>query len=207
MVKFSSQLEQKSFQVGFENEELKQIFSKNINLLQEKLEEAPIFINPDHYEVNKQDTNLNDFILHFFNDISEAFPDREQDLRLINPDTNTFCSLDPILTRKTLENFIYNSVKYSPKSSDISVSCSETDKDIKISVKDFGIGFTSQELDSLQNLNPGKQARFSPDKAQGSGFGLYNAISYALNQGAYVEVSSSGKDIGLGSTFSIVFPK
>ena len=188
-------------------DEFKQIFSKNIQLLGDQLQELPDFIDPSCYSVKKEDTNLNDFIPQFFNEISQAFPDREQHLRLINSDANIDCSLDPVLTRKTLENFIYNSAKYSPPNSNIFVFYSEDDHHIKISVKDFGIGFSPKELDSLQNLKPGKEARLSPDEASGTGFGLYNAIFYALKQGAYVEVSSAGKDIGLGSTFSLVFPK
>ena len=207
MLKFNESLQQKSLQSNFADNELKQIFFKNMQLLGDQLQELPDFIDPDRYPVNKQDTNLNDFIPQFFNEISQAFPDRDQHFRLINPDTNTFCSIDPVLTKKTLENFIYNAIKYSPKNSNIFLSYFETNENVKISVRDFGIGFSPKELYSLQNLKPGKTARFSPDEASGTGFGLYNAIFYALKQGAYVEVSSAGKDIGLGSTFSLVFPK
>lgn len=186
----------------------KKTISKNINLLNEQIKEIPEFMDIDNYKVNKKETSLNEFISEVVKkDIRDGIPDRMHHIRIIRPDNNITCLLDPKLTKKVLENFIYNSVKYSPEGTNIFISSYEDEKEVKISVKDFGIGLSPDELNSFKEFNPGKTIRFAPDKATGSGLGLYNAFSYAIQQGASVEISSGGKNTGLGSTFSLVFKK
>lgn len=185
----------------------KKIISKNINLLNEQIKEIPDFIDIDNYKVNKEEINLNKFMSDDIKSIRDGIPDRINHIRIIRPENNISCLFDKKLTKKVLENFIYNAVKYSPEGTNIFISSYEDEKEIKISVKDFGIGLSPDELNSFKEFNPGKTIRFAPDKATGSGLGLYNAFSYAIQQGASVEISSNGKNKGTGSTFSLVFKK
>lgn len=185
----------------------KKIISKNINLLNEQIKEIPDFIDIDNYKVNKEEVNLNKFMSDDIKSIRDGIPDRINHIRIIRPENNISYLFDKKLTKKVLENFIYNAVKYSPEGTNIFISSYEDEKEVKISVKDFGIGLSPDELNSFKEFNPGKTIRFAPDKASGSGLGLYNAFSYAIQQGASVEISSNGKNKGTGSTFSLVFKK
>jgi signal transduction histidine kinase len=157
-------------------EGVKELFKKSLSSLDQQIEEMPEFIDINEYQVNKKNVNLNNFIPDILDVIKKDLSERQDHIKFIRSTEAINCHLDSRLTQKTLENFIHNSIKYSPKNSNIFVFFTEKNGEVTISVKDFGIGLKPKELDSLEKLEPGEGTRFSSDKAHGTGFGFYNAI-------------------------------
>lgn len=100
-----------------------------------------------------------------------------------------------------ISNLIDNAIKYSPEGGDITVQLSTSGEMAFISVRDFGIGIASEDLDRLF-------IRFSriaprPD-VPGTGLGLYLARELArLHGGDIVAVSKQGE----GSEFTLSLPR
>jgi len=173
--------------------------------LREELADIPQFMNLDEYPVKKEKIDLVKAIPTFIDNIRSDIHHREHHLRVIPNEKPVECEIDVTLTEKILENFIFNSIKYTNprKEPNIVISCGQIDGHTKISVTDFGIGISAKNLEKLKKIKPGKETRFAKDVAEGSGFGLYNSIAYALKMGAYIEIHSEGE--GRGTTCSIVF--
>lgn len=72
---------------------------------------------------------------------------------------------------QVLINLLSNAAKYSPENSTITVSCSETEKDTKISVIDKGVGIPKKEIPLL--FNKFHRVRTTHNKTKGYGLGLY----------------------------------
>ena len=111
---------------------------------------------------------------------------------------------DPKLVRQVLDNLISNAIKYSPKGGNVIVSLdfSESDKELKVSVTDQGIGIDKEEISKIFNrlyrsTNPEVQ------KITGSGLGLAicKEIITVLNGKIYVE-----SKLEKGSKFSFTLP-
>ena len=198
-------------------ENIKNNFNKNVNLLSQEIEEIQDVMDIDKYPINKEIKDLNIFIPELLDKIKEEIFLDSHHIKFIPTIGNSiYQELDTRLTKKVIENFICNSIKYSPLNTNIMVGVNQTEEETKIFVKDFGIGLSSSELNYFSSQDesreqseyiPGKKARFAPKEAVGTGFGIYNAATYAARQGAGLEAFSSGKNKGAGSTFSLVFKR
>lgn len=174
------------------------------NSLREQLKELPIFLEFDNYQVNLEEVNVYNLINKKIEKIKEerTYP---HNFNIHCDNQNTTENLDVFLTDKIIENFVYNAMKYSSSEKPVQVDIKSTpDNELVISVKDFGIGLSSEQLNKMKDLNTGKFARQNPSYAPGSGYGFYNAVRFAVKMGAFIEVSSAGED--KGSTFSLIIP-
>ena len=71
---------------------------------------------------------------------------------------------------------------------------------IKISVKDFGIGIPQSEIDSIGNAF---YRASNTVKFKGNGLGISIVNEYLSNLGGRLEIES---EVGKGSTFTIILP-
>lgn len=106
------------------------------------------------------------------------------------------------LLEQAVTNLIVNALKYS-KSEQIDVSLVESVDEIRIDVKDYGIGIEEEHLERIF------ERFYRVDKARsretgGTGLGLAIVKNIAILHHGDVEVAS---EIGKGSTFSIVLLK
>jgi two-component system, sensor histidine kinase and response regulator len=100
-------------------------------------------------------------------------------------------------------NLISNAVKYNKDGGKVTCSIEKTDKEVKISVEDTGIGMTEDEVSKLF----GEFVRIKNEKTKyisGSGLGLsiLKKITELYNGNIFVE---SKEDVG--SKFIVVFPR
>ncbi|MEO6832327.1 MAG: chemotaxis protein CheB [Chitinophagaceae bacterium] len=103
--------------------------------------------------------------------------------------------------QQVLINLLTNAIKYSPTCNEVLVNVTVKDKLLQASIKDYGIGISSQHLDRIfeRFYRVQEQARHF----QGMGIGLY--ISYEIikrHQGKMWAESELGK----GSTFYFTIP-
>ena len=117
----------------------------------------------------------------------------------------------PIITgdseelRAAFSNLIDNAIKYSEQNIQISVAVSETpDHKIAIKVQDQGIGIPKAQLKRIFKRFyrvPGQVVA----RVKGTGLGLFIVQSIIERHGGKITAASEGE--GLGSEFTVLFPK
>jgi two-component system phosphate regulon sensor histidine kinase PhoR len=110
--------------------------------------------------------------------------------------------LDSRLMTQALVNLLDNAINYSNETSDIQISASKKEKELRISVQDYGIGIQKEHLSRLF------ERFYRVDKARsrelgGTGLGLAIVKHIAHAHGGRVFVDSIP---GKGSTFSLHLP-
>ena len=108
---------------------------------------------------------------------------------------------DDLQISQVINNLISNAVKYSPNSQNIEVYANKVGNFVKISVKDFGIGISSQ--DKAKIFNRFYRAGNIQKKFPGLGIGLYISHEIIANHNGTLWVES---EPGEGSTFSFTLP-
>ena len=112
-------------------------------------------------------------------------------------------TLDQSRLEQIFLNIISNSIHYTNKGN-ITVYLEDTEKEVKVYIKDTGIGINKEDqLDLFKKFGTGKS--FIKTKEYGSGLGLYISGFLANMMGIVIKLEKSEVDIG--STFSVTLPK
>ncbi len=110
---------------------------------------------------------------------------------------------DRYRTGQILTNLLSNAIKYSPKAKQIIVRSKLENKNIVVSVQDFGIGIEKgmeeKVFDRFFRIG-----QTSPNTYPGLGLGLYIAAEFVKRQGGKIWVKNSST--GKGSIFSFSLP-
>lgn len=102
--------------------------------------------------------------------------------------------------RQVLANLLDNAIKYTPSGGSVDIEAVKVQDEVKITVRDTGVGISDKELDSIwDRLYRGDKSR--SERGLGLGLSLVKAIVGAHR--GYVEVLSSP---GSGSVFSVHLP-
>ena len=108
---------------------------------------------------------------------------------------------DSRLLTQIISNLLSNALKYSKGAKKLPVIIVDYQKtQIKISVKDFGIGIPQSEIDSIGNAF---YRASNTVKFKGNGLGISIVNEYLSNLGGRLEIES---EVGKGSTFTIILP-
>jgi len=113
--------------------------------------------------------------------------------------------LDADATRlaQMIANLLTNAVKYTPASGSIWLAVACTDDDVRISVRDSGIGIAPEHLDTVFDMFSQLEPALS--RAQGGlGIGLSLVRGLAELHGGSISARSDG--VGQGSTFELRLP-
>ncbi len=111
-------------------------------------------------------------------------------------------SCDPEAVQQALYNLLSNAMKYSDEGKTIEMKASRRDHEVVISVKDEGIGISSEDQEKIFQ----KFYRVDNPKVRktgGSGLGLSVVNHIIENQGGTITVHS---ELNRGSVFSLHFP-
>lgn len=103
---------------------------------------------------------------------------------------------------QVLSNFLSNAIKYSPQSTDIIVHLLATKKEIKCSVRDFGIGITKAKQQQVFDKFF-RETGAMEDTFPGLGLGLYLSAEIIKKHEGHIWVESKK---GKGSTFGFMLP-
>jgi len=194
---------------GAEDAKLRRDFLENINqevdrlsklvsdlLLLSRLESDREFLNPV----------LTDFVALVTRTVSRFQPramkegitltlDIDGDIPPLNVDVNY---IDQVIS-----NLIDNAIKYTPSGGKVEVKVEDTEKAVKVSVKDTGIGIAKEDLPRIfERFYRGEKSRNLSLGGIGLGLSIVKHIVEA--HGGKVGVES---EIGKGSTFYFTLPK
>jgi len=108
---------------------------------------------------------------------------------------------DPRVFRRILGNLLGNALKYTPADGRVAVELQCTDADLKLTVRDEGIGLDPSELDQL--FEPFHRGGNVGDIA-GSGLGLTIVRAAVVAHGGELDANGS---LGEGCTFTVRLPR
>ena len=111
-------------------------------------------------------------------------------------------STDERRMKQVFLNLLSNSMKFTLSNGQITVSAYKGKENLLISVSDTGCGMSSQEIDKLFKPFSMSDSSRSLNKS-GSGIGLYLSKILVEKMGGTISVNSY---VGLGTTFSLLFP-
>lgn len=114
-----------------------------------------------------------------------------------DPEEKIFVHADYQRIFQVLANLISNSIKYSPKKTVITLYFEETDRDVKCSVSDQGVGIPPEDLGRIFERFYRVDKSRSKERG-GTGLGLAIVKHIMEGHGSHVTVES---EVGKGSTF------
>jgi len=120
----------------------------------------------------------------------------------VDPEIKGELTGDRELVEYAVYNLMTNAVKYSPPDTEISIASQIEKEQLRLSVKDQGIGMDSKELKNIfQKFYRTKRAEASGEKGTGIGLSIVEQIVH--HHGGKIEVTS---EVGKGSCFTVVLP-
>jgi signal transduction histidine kinase len=120
----------------------------------------------------------------------------------VDPEINGELTGDRELVEYAVYNVMTNAVKYSPPDTEISISSRTEKEQLRLSVKDQGIGMDAREMKNIfQKFYRTKRAEASGEKGTGIGLSIVEQIVH--HHGGKIEVTS---EVGKGSCFTMVLP-
>jgi len=153
-----------------------------------------------HVTVSLEESNINDCVEEVHEGLKnifkpgQTFEHRHSGAAMILMDCN--------LGKNILINLISNAIKYSPEGAPILVETTVTEKTIRISVRDRGMGIPDWEQKHL--FDRFFRASNAVNTTQGTGLGLYIVQRYAEMMGGTVGFKSAVEE---GSVFWVEFEK
>lgn len=155
--------------------------------------------NPD-FLVEKEPVTLQ----QVFNDLkrSAGVIAAEKNIEIVvsQPDTPCLMMADYVRLRQMFVVIVDNAIKFSHENSKIYITM-ETGEHIRVSIRDEGVGISSEELPNIFEKFYKSKLR---QNAKGSGLGLAIAKQICLKHNGTIQVESA---IGEGTTFTFTFPK
>lgn len=119
----------------------------------------------------------------------------------IPPDLFVFA--DKNMLKTILRNLISNSIKFTPKSGQVSVSAITNQSCIEIIVSDTGIGMDTNTIQSLFKIGKTKSVK-GTEGERGTGFGLLLCKEFVEKHGGTIWAES---ELGKSSDFKFTIPK
>ncbi len=111
---------------------------------------------------------------------------------------------DEQMVTSTFQNLISNSIKFTNDGGEITLSCSYSEKEIEIRVKDNGIGIEQEDLEKLFKIDERSTRIGKTNKNKGTGLGLILCKEFIELNGGKISVDS---ELGKGTTFFFTLPK
>jgi signal transduction histidine kinase len=170
--------------------------TKLSNLIQQMLDVSKMENGSLQYHI--EPLHFNPFFIETVNMIKMIIPDHKlhfseyDDVRIMG---------DKERLEQVFSNILVNAAKYSAKDTSITIDCGVTEKFIKITVKDEGIGLSAESMKLIFE-------KFYRDESvkqshTGLGMGLYITSKIIRDHGGEIWVESS---IGQGSSFIFTLP-
>ena len=168
-----------------------------IRLISEMLDLSRIESN--ELELKREEFSLNEHVEQIIEDLSYTHQDVQIELNH-SFETSVFADKDRI--GQVVINFITNALKYSPGTKKVKVNVFRKQKEVAVSVKDFGIGI---KRDDLKNIFKRfyRVANKNDNTYAGFGIGLYLSNEIIERHNGKITVQSN---IGEGSEFTFTLP-
>lgn len=172
----------------------KKIYDLLDNLLQWiGLNTGKMKFNPSQFELDEE---LDDTLKLFFNNINN------KSIKLYNNlDNNTNVYADQSMVGIILRNIISNAIKFSRENGAVNISAKEIDNFIELSVADFGIGITNEQMASIFTTD--MQSTKGTMNESGTGLGLLLSKEMAERNGGTFTIKSK---VNVGTTVRFTLP-
>tara|TARA_R110001583_G_scaffold33438_6_gene112984 strand:+ start:10437 stop:12806 length:2370 start_codon:yes stop_codon:yes gene_type:complete len=172
----------------------------NFNLLEKMLEWA--MSQSDHIPYKPQNLDLHSIINE-----SSSFASYQANQKKIqiknNNNENTYIFADENMLTSLLRNLISNAIKFTLENGEVQIKTEELDEEIKISIKDNGVGMSQDNIDKLFRTDTKVQTSGTSDE-KGTGLGLLICKEFVDKHKGNIWVES---ELGSGSEFIMTFPK
>ncbi|MBI5466163.1 MAG: PAS domain S-box protein [Candidatus Kerfeldbacteria bacterium] len=175
------------------NERMIKLVNSLLNV--SRIEMGRLMIKPAEYD-------LCELIKGLVAELQASAVEHHQQIKVACLGRSPKLKVDERVFREVISNLISNALKYSPPKSVVEVSLQQSDKDIRIQVKDNGYGIPQEQQDKIF------QKFFRADnvvlkQVDGSGLGLYVVKSLLESVGGSVSFTSQENK---GSTFTVTLP-
>ncbi len=127
---------------------------------------------------------------------------RIHDVRVEMPDTPVIGDWDEDRLEQVIDNLLMNAIKYAPNGGEIQVRVEDRGAAARVSIRDYGIGVSSETRERLFERFYRAASGIATDK-KGLGLGLYISKALVEAHGGQIGVESSP---GEGSTFFFTLP-
>lgn len=154
-------------------------------------------------KVNFENTNIEDILQQIYIDYEEIAQMQDKDFIFKSELENKIIVTDKNKLRQLVLIFVDNAFKYTNKYDSIFINLSEEDNNIKLSIKDTGIGIKDDEINYIFDRFFRSDNVRSQD-IDGSGIGLSIAKMLSLNLKYEINVDSK---VGEYTVFEIKIPK
>lgn len=151
--------------------------------------------------INKADFSLLEMVQEVVKE-AEIFSTQHK-IMLKSVDTDITINADKFRINQVLMNFLTNAIKYSPDADEINVFITSDDKEVKVSVQDFGLGISEEKLPLIFEKFFQVDSNDPDIVMQGLGLGLYISSEIIKRHGGRVGVDTK---LGKGSTFYFILP-
>jgi len=118
----------------------------------------------------------------------------------IHEDLEAWC--DEVSTHTIFRNIISNAIKFTPKSGSINISASKTNSEVRICIKDNGIGMSNEIIQLIFEENKHYSSSGTANE-QGTGLGLMLVKDFIMKNNGKIDIVSK---IGEGTNFSVILP-
>lgn len=147
---------------------------------------------------NKQQIDLVNFLNKIAEEVVAATNNTHQIVRSFSAPQMQIES-DEKLLRNVFVNLLSNAIKFSPDKKEVLLNVTRIGKDVKVVVRDFGIGIETQDRDRVfEPFNRGSNI----GAIKGTGLGLSIVKKAVETLGGQIEVDSQS---GEGTTFTVIF--
>ncbi len=150
--------------------------------------------------LNVTDTDLGELIDYARKALQRQLDDKKLSIVTSLPDEPVSIKADPEKTVWILTNLIGNAVRYSPENGVITITVTQSDKEVMIAVNDQGAGIPKE----FQNRIFEKFVQVGGDARRGTGLGLAISKEFLLAQGGSIWLDKS--EPGKGTTLTISLP-
>ena len=148
-------------------------------------------------------TVLRDIIEQSVENVSPMKNQKNQSITTEYDDTIPVLYIDSIRIGQVMDNLLSNAIKYSPEETSFNIKTSNHENEIKVSVRDNGIGLSKADIGEL--FKPFPSIARPPITENSTGLGLCICRGIIELHGGKIWAESDGK--GEGSTFTFTLPK
>ncbi|MGV3600828.1 MAG: CheR family methyltransferase [Dyadobacter fermentans] len=154
-------------------------------------------------ELRREQVDLSALVAEAAEATRSLYDSGNRKLILELPGTPLYFNGDATRLNQVVTNLLTNGVRFTKENGNVWVALEQKGSEVILSVKDDGIGLTSDQFEAIFELFA--QVDLSPGKAEGGlGLGLTLVKQLVEMHGGRVEASSNG--LGEGSEFLVYFP-
>lgn len=147
-----------------------------------------------------QDLDLNDIIPGVVDIFEMIAMTKKIKLQYAGTSSPLMVRADNDMLKTIVRNFMSNAIKFSSEGSVIEITMKEEGNFAKVSVRDHGVGISTDRIDSIFHKG---ETTYGTGGEEGSGLGLQLCADFAHKIGGDVMVESV---LNEGSTFSVLIP-